>query len=767
MSSNTVGPDDYFVDPNSDAIEAGIVSDSIDTDMSPDDVASLINLAVEESQNWREEHLDDFQSKAIEYYRGEPFGNEEEDRSQIVVTAVRDGIRQTLPSLLRVFFGSEHVVEFEPRTAEDVDLAAQQTEVVNYYVREDNPGFLNFHAWFKDALLLRLGAVKWWWEETTTGHVESYLGLTLDELAAVLDEKSGEAGTLVEPFSELVGINEEGQDIYNVDLDIRHIDGRPRFAALPPEEVVWSPNARTVEDARMVGHVRDIPGDELIAMGVDPDIVEMKQGDVEQIHMGDIRAERRWDKGESHIHEDEQDETTIDVQFAEIYMRVDLNGDGIAELRKFDCVGLDYEVVNGDGYGEPVDEIPMAFLCPDPEPHAFVGLSQADATMDLQRIKSFVTRAMLDSLANSIDPVTEVVQSEVNMNDVLSRKLSRIVRTKKPGMIREVDHRWLGSDALGALQYLDKVQEDQLGISRASAGLDADALQSTTASAVNATVQGAQQQLEMIARIFAETGVRDLYRGILRLIVKHAPETRRRVVRLRGSFVEIDPSRWDATLDVRVNVAVGTGLVEQKLGVLMGVLQQQQALMEAQSPIVSWRGMRTTLQKIVELSGWPNADDFFEPFGPQEQMQLEQQKAQQAQEPSPTEMLMQLEREKLAAEAQQKAVEHALKVRDMELEDDRERDKIARDFAIKGEELRAKYAVEVDKAQLNAAVQRDRVLLDADLKRKEADAKRAAEAGEEIEVAPDDKEPGALGLPPVPQSGAMFGSGISPKDLEG
>ncbi len=716
------------------------VSESRDAEL--EDTRVLLQEMAEEARHWREENLDPFLAQATKYYRGEPFGNEVKGRSQIVLTVVRDAIRSTMPSLLRVFFGPERVVEFIGRQKEDVDLAKQQTDFVNLVIREDNDGFLEFHSWFKDALVRRLGIMKWWFEANRKPQLEEFQALTLAEIGALSQLLESEIGVSdIVLMTTPAGLDGNQQEVF--DLEARYIsaEGKVRFAAIPAEEMIWSPDARTKYDAKLIGHIRDVPADELIAMGLDRELVEEHAGSaMESALTSEVKASRRIDGGNVPV-APVQDDATEPTQFAELYARIDVDGDDIAELRFYQCIGRDYIIANGGGEGELVDEIPFAFLSPEPEPHTIVGSSMSDITMDLQKIQSFVARASLDSLATAIDPVTEVVASEVNMKDVLSRKLSRIVRTKRPNMMREVPHRWVGAEALEMLRYLDSVKEDRTGRSKASQGLDPSVLQSTTKAAVQASVTGSQQQLEMIARIFAETGVADLYKGILRLLVTHKDETRRRIVRLRGDYIAVDPDKWDATMDVRVNVALGTGLVEDKLQILSVILEKQEALMQGGAPIVSWRGIRTTLEKIVELAGFPTGDEFFEVWGPEEQQTFDQQQAEAGEQPGPEEQLVMIEAQRVQQEGQAKAAEIELKTQDMLLKDDRERDKMARVFAVDSERVRNEAnreqgalatavldaAVKSDRAEQDAGISAAKLLLDQQQKR-EANAARAQSA---------------------------------------
>jgi hypothetical protein len=719
-------------------VEATTLAESREADL--DELRGLVQEMAEEARHWREENFDPFLAEATKFYRGEPFGNEVKGRSQIVLTVVRDAIRQTMPSLLRVFFGPERVVEFIGRGREDADLAKQQTDFVNLVVREDNEGFLEFHSWFKDALVRRLGVMKWWFEKNRKPKIERFQGVTLAEIGAISRVLEQERGIHdIEILSDEAGVNEQQEQVYDVEARFISAEGRVKFAAIPAEEMVWSPDARNKHDAMIIGHVRDVPADELIAMGFDEDLVAEHAGkSLGSALNEEVRSARRVDGG-SALREPVNDDAAELTQFSELYARIDVDEDGIAELRRYDCIGTDYVIANGEGEGELVDEIPFSFLTPEPEPHEFLGLSMSDITMDLQKIQSFVVRAALDSLAIAIDPVTEVVANEVNMKDVLSRKLSRIVRVKRPNMMREVPHRWVGPEAMEMLAYLDQVKESRTGRSKASQGLDPSVLQSTTKAAVQASVTGSQQQLEMIARIFAETGVADLYRGILRLLVEHKEEIRSRIVRLRGNYIQVDPDKWDATLDVRVNVALGTGLIEDKLQTLGLVLEKQEALMQQGAPFITWRGVRTTLAKIVELAGWPTADEFFEVWGPQEQQQFDQEQQQKGEQPSPEEQLVQIEAQRVQQDGQIKVRELELKEQDMLLKDDRERDKTARTYAVDSERVRNEASREQGALAgkvLDAAVRSDRNEQDAgisaakllqDAEQKKAQAAQAAQ----------------------------------------
>lgn len=694
--------DAYFEEP--DSPEA-----TPEVDDSFDRLQSFVSRAAEQALNWRDEELDPDQEEATNYYMGRPFGNEEEGRSRVVSTDVRDTVQAMLPSIMRIFFGPENVVEYEPFGPEDDENAQQATEYVNYIIRNDNEGFLTLHSAFKDAMVRKIGIVKYWYEEKKLTKGYRYTGLDEQSLQLLNSDPANEVNVL--------GQVDAGTGVmYEAEVLREEEGGRVKLAAVPPEEFIFSPDARSIDDAELVGHVRAVPASELIAMGLDEELVESKKGKTDRSGSvyGNLSAARRFDQDDKDSDSDERADEREEVWFSELYVYFDIDGDGVAELLMLRCLGDDYEIA--DYY--VCDQRPFAIFTPDPEPHTLIGLSVADYTMDVQLIKSAMLRGALDSLTLTLNPRTEIVEGEVNINDVMNPEVGGLVRVTRPGMMREVATPFVGKEALPFIQYMDETKENRTGISKAAAGLDADALQSATKAAVAATLSGAQQHIEMLARVFAETGLRRLYKGLLRLVVQHQQAPR--VVRLRNQWVPINPSVWDADMDVRINVALGSGSSEEKMQMLMLIAQEQKEQLMQGSPLVGLGEYRKTLARMVELAGFPNSNEFFKPFGPQEEQQYQQMKAQQP--PQDPQMMavqaqIQIEQAKLELDKQK-----------MMLEDERERAKAAMDFAIKQANIEAQYATQVSNQELQADIQAAKAVMDADAKVRQAQMKQQQQA---------------------------------------
>lgn len=683
--------------------------------MDDTELESLVAGELTDATSFVDAELSPVRARAIQYYRGEPFGNEEEGRSQVVSTDVRDTISGIMPSLMRVFFGSKKVVQFVPRGPEDVATAEQATDYVNYIFSQDNNGFLVCHSVFKDALRGALGIAKYYWEEKVEVKTEHYTGLDENALTVLLSEP-GVVGSAIEsmddpmyrpPINQMTG--EEmtvdpatGQpfpvpQIYNVELKREYKSGRVVVEAVPPEEFLIDRRARSVEDSVIVAHRRMMRVSDLVALGYDEEEVRSQMGVYELDTNDEYLARNPY--AESYGPGGTQDDKR--VLYVETYMRVDYDRDGIAELRKVCTIGPSYKMV----MNEPCSHRPFALFCPDPEPHALIGLSVFDMTADLQRIKSAVMRNMLDSLSLAIHPRVGVVEGQVNMDDVLNTEVGGIIRQRAPGMVQPFSVPFVGQAAFPMLEYLDSVRETRTGMSKAAMGLDAGALQSTTRAAVAATVSASQQHLEMIARIFAETGMRALFKGILKLVVEN--QERPRVVRLRNQWVPIDPRSWDAEMDVDVDVALGGGTEEQKVGVLTSVAQKQEQILQMmgpQNPLVTPQQYRNTLARLVEASGFKNVDEFF-----LDPAMMPPQPPPPPPPPDPAMILAQVEQQKIMADIQNKQAELELKRQQMLLEDDRARDKQEAEMMLRAYEIQLKSGTAVDVEQIKAMMAAPRV----------------------------------------------------------
>ena len=676
--------------------------------MSEEQLQGVISAEIYDAISFIDDDIGGNRALATEYYYGQAFGDEEEGRSQVVSMDVRDTVQGILPSLMRIFFGPERVVEFAPQGPEDVQSAEQATDYVDFIFKRDNPGFKILHSAFKDALVRKVGIIKYWWDESVEVKAESFSMLDEQTMMFLTQDQDIEISAVREyPIPGMAeqnlaqGIMTPPPMMYDVEIKRRIKSGKVKIEALPPEEFLIDRRAKSIDEATFVGHRTMKTVSDLVAMGYDYDeMVEVAGNGNDFDNNQEYQARNPFAVIST---ANNGDPSSNSVLYIEGYLKVDFDGDGIAEMRRICTVGTGNKVIRN----EIVDDRQFADFCPDPEPHTFFGMCPADVVMDIQRIKSNVQRGILDSLAQSIHPRTAIVEGQANMEDVLNTEVGAVIRMRAPGMVQPFTTPFVGQAAFPMLDYLDDIKQTRTGISKAASGLDADALQSTTKAAVSATVNAAHQHIEMIARIFAETGLRKLFTGILKLIIEN--QDKERMVRLRNTFVPIDPRSWDAKMDVIVNVGVGDGTLEDRINILNQVAMRQEMLIKetgVNNPVVSLPQYTNTLTKMLQLAGIKDSQNYFN------QLPVDFQLPEPPPpKPTPEEMLAQVQVQSIQADIQKKAAELDLERQKMIMSDDRERDRVEQDGILRRYELELKYGVQIQSAEINAAMNTDRELI--------------------------------------------------------
>jgi len=676
--------------------------------MSEEQLQGVVSAEIYDAISFIDDDIGGNRALATEYYYGLPFGNEEDGRSQVVSMDVRDTVQGILPSLMRIFFGPERVVEFAPQGPEDIASAEQATDYVDFIFKRDNPGFKILHSAFKDALVRKCGIVKYWWDESVEVKAESFSMLDEQTMMFLTQDPDIEISAVREyPIPGMAeqnvaqGIMTPPPMMYDVEIKRRIKSGKVKIEALPPEEFLIDRRAKSIDEATFVGHRTMKTVSDLVAMGYDYDEMVEVAGNGNDFDNNEEYTARNPYAVISTANNG--DPSSKSVLYIEGYLKVDFDGDGIAEMRRICTVGTGNKVMRN----EIVAERQFADFCPDPEPHTFFGMCPADVVMDIQRIKSSVQRGILDSLAQAINPRTAIVEGQANMDDVLNTEVGAVIRMRAPGMVQPFTTPFVGQAAFPMLDYLDDIKQTRTGISKAASGLDADALQSTTKAAVSATVNAAHQHIEMIARTFAETGLRKLFTGVLKLVIEN--QDKERMIRLRNTFVPIDPRSWDANMDVIVNVGVGDGTLEDRINILNQVAMRQEMILKetgVNNPVVSLPQYTNTLSKLLQLAGIKDSQNYFNQLPVDFQLPPPPEPKL-----TPEEMLAQVQAQSIQADIQKKAAELQLDREKMIMSDDRERDRIEQDGILRRYELELKYGVQIQSAEIEAAMNKDRELI--------------------------------------------------------
>jgi hypothetical protein len=632
---------------------------------------------------------------ALEYYLREPYGNEVEGRSQIVTGEVAEVVDGALPQIMKVFTTNSKAVEFEPVNAGDGALAEQVTQYVNHIFYKDNNGFEIMHDWFKDGLLQKVGIVKAYWNDKKNTTTEKYQNLTEDELAMLMQDEEVEVveqeeveevieqepQPSVDPMTGQPMMNEVGEPMmmevppiintyYNVKCKRTIDSSKVKIENVAPEEFLIDKRATTIQDADFVAQRSLVTRSDLIAMGYDPEIVdELSTGD-----LLDFTPERvaRYGAGEEPFNTNNSDDESMErIEYYECYVKTDLDKDGVAELHRV-CYADNKVLMH-----EECDYVPFHSVCPIPIPHKFFGQSLADRAMDLQLIKSTVTRQMLDNLYLTNNYRVGAVEGQVNLDDLVTSTAGGVIRIKNPNALVPMTVQSSAAQSFPMLEYLDSVQAKRSGVSDAQQGLNPDLLSNVTATAVSAMTSASQGKLELIARIFADTGVSSLFKGILALICKY--QNKERIIKVHNSFVPMNPREWTTQYNLTVNVGLGTGGKQEQLATMQMILQKQEEVIKGyglNNPLVNLKQYRDTLAKFVNMAGFKDDSAFLMEVSEEQAMQLAQQAAQTPPKDDPNtaaaKILAEVEREKAQIKMQEQMAKLNLEKEQMQLKAQKE-----------------------------------------------------------------------------------------------
>ena len=657
------------------------------------EIINLVESHIDDSLGYISTETSKERQTALEYYMREPYGNEVEGRSQIVTGEVAEVVDGSLPSILKVFTQSNNAVVFEPVNEGDAEMAEQATMMANHVFYKDNNGFEIMHDWFWDALCQKVGVTKVFYDEKKDTTIEKYENLTEDELTMIMQDdevevvEQEEVEEIVEqeqqPAMDQMGqpmIDEMGQPVmmdtppiiniyYNIKCKRTKDHSKIKIENVAPEEFLIDKRATTIQDADFVAQRKLVTRSDLIAMGYDKDLVyTLETGDTL-----DFTPERvaRYGAGESPFNtSDTNDESMEVVEYYECYVRTDQDDDGIAELHRI-CYASNTLLAS-----EECDYIPFHSVCPFPIPHKFFGQSLADRAIDLQLIKSTITRQMLDNLYLTNNYRVGAVEGQVNLDDLLTSTAGGVVRIKNPNALVPMAVQSSAGQSFPMLEYLDSIQAKRSGVTEASQGLDPNILQNVTATAVSAMSNAAGGKLELIARVFADTGVSSLMKGILHLLCKY--QDKERIIKVNNKYVPMNPREWDSEYNVTVNVGLGTGSKTEQLGVMQMVLQKQEQMLQQYglaNPLVSIKQYRDTLAKFVNMAGFKDESGFIKDLSEEQSDQLAQQQAQNPQTDPNTEaakILAQVEKEKADLQAQTQMAKVEMDRKAVELKAQRE-----------------------------------------------------------------------------------------------
>jgi hypothetical protein len=542
----------------------------------------LLQVVAEERQKSvgfdHDEELRDARDKALNYSKGVmPDLPAMEGRSSAVSTDVADAIETIMPDLVEIFTG-EDVATFTPVGPEDEDAARQETDYVNHVVFEENDGFLLLMGFIKDALQSKIGVCKAWWEEYEEP-AEEFTGKSLEE---AISAKAQYGDALIDAVQ-----NEDG----TVDFKIApRKNGRVCTELVAPEDFTVSRDTVKLGKTPYCAHKSRPRAYELLERGLSADVVSKLPAYGVEDDETDLARDTAGESDE--VNSSQGDFRQVEI--VEHYLRIK-GGYWRVLTDATDSMVLEKEKVRA---------VRFYAITPFPVTHRFYGLSVADKLLEIQRIKTALLRMLLDSgyfALNQRMAVSEAESNEHTLNDLIVNEPNRPVRMARAGAVTPLGSGGLSFDAFGALEYMAVESEKRTGIVRNAQGLNPDTLHDTAKGAMALMAQAAKRT-RFIARIFAETGIKDLFLGVHGLLRENATAPAK--ARLRNKWVDVDFTKWGNRSDMTIEIGVGSGGQEQQLAALTQALEVMQGVVMQQGglngPLVTADNVYALLKKYFE-----------------------------------------------------------------------------------------------------------------------------------------------------------------------
>ena len=669
------------------------------------ELKALLASEIQQSVLYTDTELSGDRTQALEYYEGKMTDTPAAPgRSKLMSRDVSDTIGWMLPGIIRVFTASDRMAEYEPVGKGDDKFAKQATDYCNHIFWKDNPGYRILWDATHDSLLQKNGIIKHWWDDSEDCEYSEHSGLTIEQVALltqdggeVVSQEPGEDQTIQQMDPTTGQMAQVPVETFNIKLKRVNRKGMVRIECIEPDNFLLDQDAICIEDARFVAHRDEKTRSELIEMGFKKSVVDELPAYSQRDNDGDGDDDQEGYNGH---------DSTAPIELYECYLRVDVDGDGIAETIRAYYAGqggtgkmLDWEVWD--------DDVPFSDIPCEPVPHRWAARSVADETMDMQRVNTVLTRSLADNIYWVNNQLMYAEEGSVTNPEMLKSPVFGGTIMLKKGTVTPpapLPIPFIGDKILMGLEHFSQVIEKRTGVSRSTMALDPETLQNQSATANQNQKDASYSQVELIARNMAELGWKRVFKMILRLVVKH--QDRPRIIRLKDEPVEMDPRFWNSSMDVTINVGLGTGSRDRDMAMLNNILQTQltmtiqlaQAGFKQQAIEMIPKIIKTAV-KIAESAGIRNPDEYYPDINEQQLMQMIQQASQPQPDPA-------MELEKVKAQTQ-KEIEAFKTQATMQLE-----------------QARLQQDVQKEQAQMQREVQKEQAQMEADLQVKMAEMQK-------------------------------------------
>lgn len=580
--------------------------------LTEDEIKQALSREIEDSFGGLGSKVEEQRRLSIRYYQGKPIGTEIKGRSEVVSLDVLESIQWAMPSLMRMFTGGTRVVRFTPRPTHDPQETAQReqdakdaTEYINHIFEQQLDGFELLYDWMFTALLEKNGIAKAWWEERRYPEVQRFTGLTEQEVMAKLEEPDTDPISMDES-TEMIG----DQELKVYDLVVRtwKIEKGIKAVAIPPEEFQIA--RRTIklnDDTMFSAHIKRVTVSELVSMGFPfKEVSELHSDDTPEY--AQARVERlSEDETAPTTYQSRNDAASRELWVTEAWIRIDEDGDGYSELRRILAVGHNALTILED---EEVAFNPFSSICPIPMAHKFFGNSLADLVMDIQAIRTTILRQILDHIYLSVNPRLQVVEGKVEYDDLMSVTPGGLVRVQDLESIGPVVLPPLPREAGELFAKFEEIRGNRTGVIAHGTEIDASAI-NTTATGLGQLMAEKAQKLELIGRIFAQTGFRDFFGKLLRITCENNSKEEQFYV--NGRWLTIDPSRWDKGMNCEIQVGLGAGAAVERIASIEKLMAVQKQMVEAgaMGQLVTKQNIYHAAAALADACGFKHTDLFF------------------------------------------------------------------------------------------------------------------------------------------------------------
>lgn len=637
------------------------------------------------------------------------------NRSQAMASDVSDGIETVLPDLIEIFTG-EDVATFRPENEQDELKAEQETDYIRHVVMEENDGFLLFYGAFKDALTVKTGVFKWWWEEYDNSTEEHFEGKTQEELMLAAQAATADPSLSITDLQEVK--NPDGSSLYSFVIGTDGRGGKVCIQTVPPEDFSVARDTVRLADTTYCCMRSRPRAQDLLAMGYDAEkVAELPPYGTSST--ADLVSQARDTVSEQTLTPYSADDQLRTVEIVEHFIRL-VDDDGKCYL---------YRLVTG-GTGEQgvileveeADHIQFSAITPYPQTHRFYGRSLADLLVEIQKIKTALLRMFLDSGYFALNQRYEVADQHANdftYSDLIRNEPGVPVRSRLGNAVRPITAGGLNFNVTEAIEFISSMAETRTGVVRNAQGLNPDSLHETAQGAM-ALMGASQKRVRMIAKIFAETGVRDMFLGVHALIRTHAEKAA--VFKLRGSWVPIDPTQWAERKSMTIEIGVGSGGRMQELAAMNQMMAITDKIVQGQGgfngPLVTAENVYNQAARFVTRGlGMKSADTFFTDPKPKPGQQPPQP---QQPPPDPEMVRAQMEHARAQQEAQADQQQRQMELQQKQASDQRKADqelelghaRIQSDAQIARAQLDAEMQLKRYEADQNLALQREQIAAD-------------------------------------------------------